>query len=234
MNLDDLKQRLAEQDAKLDRVVRLHAEQVRDLKLSKTRASLRWLVPRLVVELVVRAVAVVWLGNFVFEHATEPRFLLPAVLVDLGAVALLGSAIRQLVTVASLDYGLPVVVLQKELGRLRVLRVRTTKWSLIAAFVLWFPVVVVLAEGLLGVDLWPILGAIRDQHAGFLPWVAANVAFGLLVALLVAWASNRFADRAHLSPAIRHIMDDFAGRSLTRAIASLDEVERFEAESGPE
>lgn len=230
MDLDALKTRLAEQDSKLDRVLRLNSAAVRELQLAKTRSSLRWLVPGAVFELAVAAVAAVWLGNFVAGHVWEPRFLLPALLVDACAIALVGASVRQLVLLAELDYGLPVVEVQRELGRLRVLRIRTTKWTFVLSSLLWFPFLVVLFEGLFGVDLWRILAVAGSQSGSFLAWLVGNVLFGFAVALLVVWLSNRYADRAEGSPAIKRLMDDIAGRSLTRALASLDEIARFEAE----
>src|SRR5882672_8369921 len=104
MNLDDLKNRLAEQDAKLDQALRLNTMAVRELQLSKTKSSLRGLVRGVVFELVLTFVAVVWLGNFIAGHLGEPRFLLPAVLIDVCFIALLGSCIRQLAVVGSLNY----------------------------------------------------------------------------------------------------------------------------------
>jgi bacteriorhodopsin len=231
MDLEDLKTRLAEQDAKLDQVLRLNATAVRELQLSKTRSSLRWLVPGIVFELFMTVVAVVWLGDFIAGHLREPGFLLPAVLVDVCVIAFMGSCIRQLVVIASLDYSLPVVTVQKELGQLRILRIRTTKWVMMLSFVLWFPVLLVLLEGFLGVDLWRILGAVGDRDGSFVAWVAANVLFGLAVALVMIWVSNRYADRADRSPAVRRLMDDFAGRSLKKDLSSLDSIVRFETES---
>jgi hypothetical protein len=230
MDLDDLKTRLAEQDAKLDQVLRLNTTALRELQLSKTKSSLRWLVPGVAFELVMAIVGVVWLGDFIAGHLREPRFLLPAVLLDLCVIAFLGSCIRQLIAVAGLSYSLPVVAVQKELGKLRILRIRTTKWVMMLSFVLWFPVLLVLFEGFLGVDLWQILGAVRDRDGSFFAWVVANVLFGLAVALLVMWASNRYADRVDRSPALKRLMDDFAGRSLTKALSSLDSIVRFEVE----
>jgi hypothetical protein len=230
MNLDDLKTRLAEQDAKLDQILRLNEMAVRKLQLAKAKSSLRWLIQRIVFELILRGLAVVWLGNFIYEHLREPRFLLPAVLVDVCAIALMASCINQLVLIANLNYSLPVVTLQKELSKLRILRIRSTKWAIIFVFVLWFPVLVVLFEGLLRVDLWLILGAAGDRDGSFLAWVVANVLFGLVVALVIIWVWNRYVDRADSSPAIRHFMDDFAGHSLTKAQSALDSVVQFERE----
>jgi hypothetical protein len=230
MDLDDLKTRLAAQDAKLDRAIRLNAAAVREIQLAKTKSSLRWLVRGVVFELFLTILAVVWLGDFIAGHPRDPRFLLPAALLDVCAIAFLGSCIRQLIAIGGLDYSLPVVAVQKELGRLRVLRVRTTKWVMMLSFVLWLPALAVLLEGFLGVDLWRILGAVGDRNGSFFAWVVANVLFGLAVALGMLWVSNRYADRMDRSPVIQRLMDDLAGRSLARALGSLDSIVRFETE----
>ena len=230
MNLDDLKVRMADQDAKLDRVVRLHAEGVRNLQLSRAESSLRWLVPGVVFELVMAIVAVVWLGDFVFEHLRQPRFLLPAIVVDIGVIALMGSCIRQLVVIAGLDYSHPVVTVQKTLGSLRVLRIRTSKWTMVLSCVLWFPVLVVLLEGFLGVDLWLILGAIREREETFFAWIAANVLFGVVAAIGMIWVAKLLAGRVDRSPAIKRFFDDIAGQSLTKAQGFVDSLARFETE----
>ena len=51
MDLDTLKTQLAEQDAKLDQVLRLNTMAVREIQPSKMKSSLRWLVPGIVFEL---------------------------------------------------------------------------------------------------------------------------------------------------------------------------------------
>ena len=230
MNLDDLTVRLAEQDARLDQVLRLNATAVRELQISKTKSSLRWLVRGVVFELAMTIVAIVWLGDFIVGHLTEPRFLLPAVLTDVFAIAFMGACIRQLVVIAGVNYSLPVVAVQKKLGKLRILRIRTTKWAMTLSFVLWFPVLIVLLKGFLGLDAWRILGAVGARDASFVAWVAANVVFGLVVALVMIWLSNRYANRMDRWPAIKRLLDAFAGRSLTNALRSLDSIVQFETE----
>lgn len=230
MDLDLLKAKLAEQDAKLDRVVRLHATNLREIQLSKTKSSLQSLARGVVVELIMTIVAVVWLGSFIAEHLREPGFLVPALLVDAGLLALMGVCIRQLVLISGLDYGLPVVAVQKQLGRLRVLRIRTTKWVFVLSFALWFPVFVVLLKGLLGVDVWRVVSAAGERDGSFVAWMVANVLFGFAAAVAIIWVSNRFADRVEGSPALARFVDDIAGRSLVDATSALDEIARFESE----
>jgi hypothetical protein len=230
MNLDELKTRLAEQESKLDQVIRLNTTAIREIQISKAKTKLRGLVWGVTLELIVTAVAVVWLGDFIAGHLREARFLVPAVLLDLGAIAYLGACIRQLTLVAGLHYSLPVVAVQKELGKLRVLRLRATKWVMILSFVLWLPALVVLFKGLFGVDLWFILGAAGAKDGSFLLWVAANVVFGLAAALLLIWLSNRYSDRVDRSPALRRFVDSLAGTSLAKALGFLDSIVQFETE----
>lgn len=230
MDLDDLRIKLAEQNAKLDQVLRLNTEAVRELQLSKTRSNLRWLARGVVVELLMTIVAVVWLGNFIAGHLATPKFLLPAIFIDICAIIFMGACIRQLMVMAKLNYSLPVVTVQKELGKLRILRIRTTKWVMILSFILWLPVLIVLLKGLLGVDLWMILGVVGEQHSSFFAWVVANILFGLVVALVLVWISNRYAHKVEQSPRIKRLMDELAGHSLTKAINSLDSIIQFETE----
>lgn len=230
MNFDDLKNQWAEQNSKLDRVMRMNVRAVQQARIGRTRSGLKWMLPGLLLELVLAVIAVVWLGGFIAGHVSELKFLLPAVVLDVCAIALLGACIRQLTMLAALDYDGPIVGLQKGLGQLRILRIRTSKWSMTLAFVLWFPLLIVVFEGLIGVDPWIILGAIQDRGASAFAWIVANLVFGLAVVAAVTWFSHRYSGRFAHSPFMKRLMDDFAGRSLTKAQHALDEIARFETD----
>jgi len=86
---------------------------------------------------------------------------------------------------------------------------------LFAAPLAWPPLAIVLLR-LVGADVW-------SEPA----WLAANLAFGLVV-LVVAWRlSVRY--RESRSPWLARMSDALSGRSLaaaSRALADLDELER--------
>lgn len=228
MNLDTLRDGWAEQNRKLDRMVRLNVTAVREMQFAKTKSSLQWLGRGIMVELVMNIIAIVWLGNFMAEHVREPRFLIPALVIEICAIALASVCGRQLVALRQLDFGGPVVAVQRELEKLRILRIRATKWTVVLSFVLWAPILVVMAEGLLGVDAYMVVAEVSQTAGNFFRWIVWNVIFGVAAALLVIWVSRRYADRFNKSPFFRSLMDDIAGRSLTRALQSLDSIERFE------
>jgi hypothetical protein len=214
MNLDELKDKWAEQDRKLDRILRLNESAVREMRFSSAKSSLRRLTAGIVVELVILAIGAGWLGNFIAEHLREPKLIIPALLLDLGAIALVSLCVRQLIMIGNLDYSGPLVAVQKELEKLRILRIRTTKWTFLAGCVLWEPALVVLAPWI----------------ANLSAWIAANVLFGIAVAVLITWISKRYADRLATSSKLKSLMDDLAGRSLMKAMASLDSIAQFEQE----
>lgn len=221
MELEDLKDRWEAYDRKLDASFRLNTAVLREINLSRADSALKRLSRLLVCELLVDLAAVVALGAFIAGHAGEMRFLAPAVLLDLCAIGFVIASIRQLVALHSLDYGAPVVAIQKQLQALRIERIRVTKWILLLCPLLWTPLLIVTFEGLFGLDVYLFLDG---------TWLAANLLFGLAFIPLMLWAAQRFAGRWQGSPLVQSLMDDLAGRSLVEATGFLSTLSRFEAE----
>jgi hypothetical protein len=224
MELEDLKRRWEDHDRKLDAVIRLNASLVRGSALSRAATATTRLSRLLLVELLLDLVLVVWLGSFIADHITQPRFLIPALALDLGAIALVRVYVLQWAALRSLDYSAPIVAIQKRLGALQVQRVRAVKWVLLTAPLVWTPMLIVGLKGLLGVDAYAIL-----PHA----WLAANLAFGAALIPLAVWIARRSADRMERSPLVQRILRDLAGYNLNAAVGFLGSLARFEEEESP-
>jgi hypothetical protein len=221
MELEDLKRRWEENDAKLDRSIRLNTRLLQSAMLGKADTSTRWLSRGLTFELLLNLVAPLCLGMFIANHVGEVRFLVPAVVLHLCAIAVLIALVHQLVAIQRIDYSAPIVEIQKRLESLRVERIRTTVWTLLVAPLLWTPLLIVGLKGLFGVDAYVSFGA------GFL---AANALFGLLVLALALWVSRRYAARMGRSPLVQQLMQALSGQSLADATQILRAVARFEEE----
>lgn len=222
MEIEDLKRLWEEQNRKLEAGIRLNTRLLRESTLSKAATALTRLSWLLAAELLLDFAIALWLGSFIAEHAAEARFLVPAVGLALFVIAYAIGCIHQLVAIRTLDYGEPIVAIQKRLGRLRVQRIRITKWTLLTAPLLWTPLLIVALKGLLGLDAY----AIFSQS-----WLAANLLFGVAVIPLAVWISKRNADRMERSPFIQSLMRDIAGYNLTAAAGFLSTLARFEEES---
>jgi hypothetical protein len=224
MELDDLKQKWAEYDAKLEKSIRLNTQLLRDSGLTRVDAALKPLSRWIVLETLLNVPAVLLLGSFLGDHIGEPRFAVPAALLLACAVAILSAGIRQWVALRTLDYGTPILAIQKRLAAVRVGRIRTTKWILIVSPLLWTPLLIVAIKGLVGVDPYAFLDA---------KWLAANLLFGLAFLALMLWVSKRYGDRWKQSPAMQRFLDNLAGRSLASATGFLNTLSRFEQGEAP-
>lgn len=221
MELDDLKQKWAEQDAKLEKSIRLNTRLLRESGMTRVGKALAPLSPGIAVEGVLSVAVVLLLGSFLGDHIAQPRLAAPAALLLVCAIAILNASIRQWVTLRSIDYGAPVVAIQKRLASLRIGRIRTTKWILLVSPLLWTPMLIVGFHALTGLDPYAFMDG---------KWLVGNLLFGLAFLAGMLWLSKQMSGRLAQSTAVRRLLDDVAGRSLVAANGALEAIERFERE----
>ncbi len=197
------------------------ARLLRGLGMDRVRSRLAGLQVGLAFEILAGVGAALMTGSYLAAHLGDLRFLIPAVVLHFAAMTLIIVPVRQLVTLRMIDYSQPVVALQKRLAAFRLSRVREAGWLLVLGPFLWTPLAIVAAHGLFGIDLYEGFG---------IPWVVANLAFGLFVLLAAIWASRRYGHRAGTSRVWRSVSDGLAGRSLVVAQGFLADVTAFESD----
>ncbi len=208
MDLEDLREIWQRQDRKLTELLRADARRSADASLGQARTATRGVAWTVLIDLVLSAVPVLWLGSFIADHVGEPLFAIPAAVLDVFAIALLAAYARQLAALRTVDWTGPVAAIQRRLAGFRVRRVRVARGILLLAPLLWALMLVVGLKGFLGVDAYRALGV---------RYVAANFLFGLAFLAVALWVSRRWADRLRASPFLRDRMRDLAGRNLAEA-----------------
>ena len=221
MNLEELKLNWAAYDQKLDTRIRLNLRLLNIIKLNKTRSAMQRLIAILALDLVVNLIIVVYLGSFIADHITAPRFVLAALVLDVFVLLLIVSSIRQMVMAREIDYSGPVAEIQKKMETLRIHRIKRTKWTLVVATLVWTPLQIVALKAFLGLDAYALLGT------GYLAW---NVVVGVAVIALAIWVSQRYATRMASSPILQGFMNTLAGYNLNAATQSLRNLKDFERE----
>jgi hypothetical protein len=222
VEMDDLRKTWAEYDRKLDTNIRLSRQLLRAINLNRVRSPMRRLAFFLGLESIIQFAVVVALGNFIYEHIATMRFALPAAALDVGAIALLSSMIRQLTLVLQIDYDKPIAIIQKQLGVLRVLGIRRIQGIFLVATLAWTPLLIVTLKGFLGLDAYRLFGV---------PYLVANLLVGLAIIPLAIWLSKKFSDRMGRSPFIQRLMKDLAGYNLNAAAGFLASLSEFEHET---
>jgi hypothetical protein len=222
MDMDEMRKRWAEYDRKLETNLRLNRQILNETYLGKTRTALQRLVAGIGVEMAVDIALLMALECFLYAHRALPQFLLPAAFLHLCVMVSLVTLARQIKIALEIDYSRPIATLQKDLERLRILRIRTMQAIFVLAPLLWLPLLIVTLKGLLGVDAYALFP---------LSWLIANVLFGMAVIPLVFWLSKRYRHRIARSRWIQRIKQDLAGESLNAAANFLTTLAEFEDET---
>jgi hypothetical protein len=126
-----------------------------------------------------------------------------------------------LVSVRRLDYGQSVTAIQRQLEGIRLAEYRAIKWAILGGVVVWLPAPLVLFETLTGID---VLGHVH------LPWLAANLVFGVVLLTVGQMLSAKYVERAGAAPWARRLMEALSGSGLRSAASHLAEITKFERE----
>lgn len=217
MDIDSIKQVWAESDPRLAANLRFNAAALQAWHMRASGDALKRLVRELIVELAVNVLGVGLIGYFASQHVGEMKFLLPAIALDVYAVALVIAGARQLADARAIRYDAPVVEIQRKLEMLHVRRVRSILGTLLFAPLMWVPLLIVGARGFFGLD----------AYAAGIPWLAANAAFGVAVIPLAVWVARRYGPQSSAAPWMRELADTIAGRTLAEARDALAVIEGF-------
>ena len=213
IDLDEMREKWAEHDRKLDTSIRLNRQILKTLQVNKARWALRRMAVILILGAIATLAVIVPLGAFIYANISAPRFALPAAALDLIAIAFLVAQIAQAAIALQIDYSRPVAAIQKRLETLRIVRIRYIQGIFLAAALVWTPLLIVSFKGFFGLDAYSLFpGA----------WLAGNALFGLAVIPLLIWFFSKFGSE--------RVMDNLAGYNLKAARGFLATLAEFEDE----
>ncbi|MGA2879719.1 MAG: hypothetical protein ABSG13_12285 [Bryobacteraceae bacterium] len=220
MELDELKEKWVEHDRKLDQSIRLNLQLLRETYTRRAKFALWRLAAMLAAGSIFMLVVIVSLGRFIALNWSTPRFTLPAIVLDLAAIAALAALTAQIGLALTIDYNQPVALIQKRLETLRKFRIRYTQAIILTMTLTWAPIFIVVMKGSLGLDVYRLFG---------IPWIVINVAFGLAVLAVGIWAFQKYGGRVN-----QRFLRDIAGYNLNAASRFLTTLAEFEKDYSPQ
>jgi hypothetical protein len=224
-DFDALQKRWQAQDARLDTMLELNRHMLHTLQRDQTRGALGSVFVLLWVQFAMDLLAVFLLGSFLGNRLgawqSELRFMIPALVLFVCAIALFASVIRQLAMLYAIDASGPVSEVQRILDTLHAHRLIVTRAIILIAPMLWIPIAIVGLRALFDFD----------TYARFpMYFLVINFIAGALFIPVVYWLSRRYGQRLLRYPWIARIHEDLAGRSLSEARARLAEIATFQRE----
>ena len=216
MELDEMKAAWQTLNQRLETQTALNLHLFKEGKLDRMRRGLRPLVWGQSIQIVAGAALALLGGGFWPEHLDTPHLWIAGALVHLSGISMIALGVWMLAMISRIDYGAPLVAIQRRLALLRRVYVRGGLFVGLQWWFMWIPLAMVLI-GDAGVDLY--------QHAPSVIWIGGAVGIGGVLATwgFLRWSRTRpqFAQR---------LEEHAAGRGLVDAQRFLDEIARFEQE----
>jgi hypothetical protein len=220
MELDELKERWAEHDRKLDLSIRLNRQLMRETYTRRAKSALWRLAAMLAVGSIAMLPVIIFLGAFTAKNWPMLRFTIPAIVLDIAAIAALAALNAQIGMALTIDYSQPIAAIQKRLEMLRKFRIRYIQAIFVSSVLLWAPIFIVVMKTFLGADVYRLAGT---------SWIVTNVAIGLAVLALGIWLFKKFEPR--MSP---QFLRDLAGYNLKAASGFMATLAEFEKDYSPQ
>lgn len=217
MELDDLKATFQTLNANLERQNALNLALLRESRKEKVRHGLRPLVWGQAIQMALGLLLALLSAGFWTAHRQVPHLLLAGLAMHAYGLVMILFGARMQVLIHAVDFGAPVLEIQKRLARLRRFYVVGGMWIGLPWFLLWLPFMTMVFMGLFGADMW--------VNAPGVYALGAAIGVG---GLGLTFAFHRWAlGRPGLS---KKLEASAAGTSLNRAQALLDELAGFGAE----
>lgn len=217
MELDDLKQTLADLDRKTTHARSLSVGALKERELDRTRASLRPVLWEHVGQIALGALITLAVGPFWWNHRAEPGLLVSGLVLHAYAVLMIVLGSRVIAHIQTLRLDAPVLQIQKALASLRRSYVMTGFVVGMPWWLLWIP----LASVVFGFD--PVVDVSRA-------WLVTNLLVGVLGILGTLWFFRHLWAESADSERRRGVEESVAGKSFKNAQGFLDEIARFERE----
>jgi hypothetical protein len=222
MTFEQMQEQWMAQEQRIDKLVRVNRELLRERTARPLRRSMARLSLFSALEAAFTSAGLLWTGSFLFANWAEPRFLLPGLALHLWLVAALGAGVYEIVLARSLDYAAPLAELQRRVAELRAFRVRSMRLALLTGQVVWWiPFGIVTLWGVFRVDLYRLVPL---EH------LLLQIGVGLALIALLPWAAKVLLRSGAASGALAWTSRLLAGTDLAAAERALDDLARFEAD----
>jgi hypothetical protein len=225
MELEDLRAEWAKRDAALQRTLQTQTALMRGLLAEKRLEKLRRWNLLSAVELAIYLVFVISFGAFLASNWGRWEFFVPALLLDIWTIAMGAVTFAERAKLQSVDFGAPVLDIQKRLSALQAARARAFQWAFLTGQILWWiPFFIVVMWGVFGVNLYTV--------SAFMPrFIVINLIVGMALVPVLLWVSHMLGPWLMNSAIGRSVLDSVTGRDLAEARAVARRLSQFEAET---
>lgn len=222
MELDEMKVAWQALNQKLERQQALNTRLFVESRLDKVRHGLRPLIAGQWIQFASGFAFMLWGISFWAVRTEILHWLIVGVLVQLFGMSMMLAAGRNLHLIQRIDYAAPIVEIQQRLAALRAWRVKfeAPLFAAIGSFV-WIPLLLMDIQQDVQ-DASPKFDLLSESPS-LLPNLMLCGCASLVLVFIVYWLVRRIGYR-------RWLENNFAGKSVQRAEAMLEQIAKFKEE----
>ncbi len=218
MEAKELKKILAAYDTKLDKKLSLNVASFKSINLDKSEKRTLSILKYRIIEIVVFSLLALFIGNFIASNWSQTHLVISGIIVGVFTLIALAGSIGQVTLLQQIDFAKPIVDIRKKIELVNAHSLLFVKLMFLSTPI-WWSYVVVASDSLFNIDLY------ANMDADFvLKYLMVN---SLLIIPLV-WFLNKLTYKNLHIKWVRKTIGLFTGSKTMKALAFLNEIEKFE------
>lgn len=217
MKDEELNELLKTFDGKLNRSLAFNLQTVNEIKMQKSVFALNKLRTYSIIEIIVGAIFVIFLGNFIYENLNSLSLTISALILDIFAIAAIAGAVRQLILISEFEVSSNVAESQRILTTLRTHRLTYLRLAILQ-FPFFLAYILVGFKVFFNTDIW---------ETGNKNWIISNIIFGIIIIPISVWLFRKIQPANINIKWVRTLVETTVGKEISAAMTFLDEIENF-------
>lgn len=217
MKDEELNELLKTFDGKLNRSLEINLRTVNEMKMQKSVFALNKLRAYSIIEIIVGAIFIIFLGNFIYENLISLSLTISAVILDIFAIVIVAGAVRQLILISDFEVSSSVTESQRILATLRTHQITYLRLAILQ-FPFFLAYILVGFKVFFNTDIW---------QTGNKNWIISNIIFGIILIPISVWIVRKIQPANINIKWIRTLVETTVGKEISAAMTFLDEIENF-------
>lgn len=217
MKDEELNEILKTFDEKLNRSLAFNLQTVKEIKMQKSVFALNKLRTYSIIEIIVGAIFVTFLGNFIYENLNSLSLTVSALILDIFAITAVAGAIKQLILISEFEVSSDVTESQRILATLRTHQLIYLRLAILQ-FPFYLAYILVGFKVFFKTDIW---------ETGNKNWIISNIILGIILIPLAVWVCRKIQPANLHLKWVRTLVEMTVGKEISNAMMFLEEIEQF-------
>lgn len=219
MKNEDLNALLKALDNKLNHSIATNFRTLSDLQVQKSIFTLRKLRLYAIFEIIVGALIMILLGNFIYHNTDSLSLIVSAAILQIFTVLAIAGASQQLILISEFEVAASVTENQRILASLQTHSITLLR-LMILHFPFFLPYILIGFKIFFNINIW---------KTGNLSWLISSLLLSIALIPVSIWLYRKIQPANMHLKWVRKLVEITNGKQISEAMSFLDEIEKFKS-----